>query len=418
MLIILITYFLGLLLYKTAATIIAPFNTKAKKWVKGQWRLQKKIRMAINNRDGKQKIMWVHCASLGEFEQGRPVIEAFREKYPDYKILLTFFSPSGYEVRKNYDKADWVFYLPLDIYPNAKRFIKTVNPSIVLFVKYEFWFHYLSVLKKNNIPTYLISAIFRTDQEFFRSYGGFARKMLKCFTHLFVQNERSVELLKSINITNVTRAGDTRFDRVHQLVSQAVEIPAIEKFKTDKPLLIAGSTWPDDEELIVAYLNSHNNLQLVIAPHEVNEAHISSITKLFQGKKIIRYTQIKGNENLSEYDVLVIDTIGLLMSAYRYGDWAYIGGGFNKSGIHNTLEAATFGLPVVFGPNYQKFMEAKGLIKIEAGFGITVQAQLNAIFDLLLTDQDFRKQAGAKSRAYVEQNLGATNTIINSIIVN
>lgn len=359
--------------------------------------------------------MWIHCSSLGEFEQGRPVIEAFKKQYPDYKILLTFFSPSGYEVRKNYDKADWVFYLPLDLGNNAKRFIEAVNPSVVIFVKYEFWYRYLNNLKKKNIKTYLISAIFRPNQEFFRSYGGFARRMLKCFTHLFVQNERSVELLKSINITNVTLAGDTRFDRVHQLVSQAIEIPAIEKFKTDKPLLIAGSTWSDDEEIIAKYVNRHNDVRLVIAPHEVNEAHINKITKLFPNKKLIRYTQLTGSENLSEYDILIIDTIGLLMSAYRYGDWAYIGGGFNKSGIHNTLEAATFGLPVVFGPNYSKFMEVKELTKIQAGFSISVQAQLDAIFNRLRTNQEFRTQAGEKSKAFVEQNLGATQIILNSV---
>lgn len=410
-------YFIGLVLYKTAATLISPFNPKAKKWVKGQWHLLKKIRKAINNQNGNQKILWVHCSSLGEFEQGRPVIEAFREKHPDYKILLTFFSPSGYEVRKNYNRVDWVFYLPLDLPFNAKRFIRTVNPTVAIFVKYEFWFSYLTGLKKNGTHTYLISAIFRSNQTFFRKCGGFSRKMLSCFDHLFVQNEHSVELLKSINITNVTRAGDTRFDRVYQLVSQAVDIPAIEKFKTGKPLLIAGSTWADDERMIAKYASHHTDMQMVIAPHEVNEPHIESIIKLFPNRKLIRFTRLKDDENLADYDILLIDTIGLLMSAYRYGDWAYIGGGFNKSGIHNTLEAATFGLPVVFGPNFGKFMEAKGLVNAESGFSISAQAQLDAIFDLLRTNEAFRKQAGEKSKAYVKQNLGATTTIADSIIV-
>lgn len=416
MLIMLTIYFLGLFFYKTTATVISPFSIKARKWIKGQWRLLKKIKKAINNHDGKQKILWIHCSSLGEFEQGRPVIEGFREQHPDYKILLTFFSPSGYEVRKSYDKVDWVFYLPLDFLTNAKQFVKAVNPSIAIFVKYEFWYHYLNHLRKNGTKTYLVSAIFRPSQSFFRKHGGFSRKMLGCFTHLFVQNEQSVELLKAININNVTLAGDTRFDRVQQLVSHAVDIPAIEKFKTDKPLLIAGSTWPDDEEMVAKYVNRCSNMQMVIAPHEVNEAHIDLVVKQFPNKKLIRYTQIKGNENLAGYDILIIDTIGLLMSAYQYGDWAYIGGGFIKSGIHNTLEAATFGLPVVFGPNYHKFMEASGLIIAQAGFAISIQAQLDTIFDLLRTNEEFRKQTGAKSKAYVQQNLGATQIILNNIV--
>ncbi len=417
MLIIHIGYFLGLSLYKMVATIIAPFNIKARKWVKSQRRLLRKIREAVDNQDGKQKIMWMHCSSLGEFEQGLPIIEAFKERYPDYKILLTFFSPSGYEVRKSYDKADWIFYLPLDFLYNAKRFVKAVNPKVAIFVKYEFWYNYLNTLKKNGTKAYLISAFFRPKQSFFRWYGGFSRKMLRFFDHLFVQDQRSVNLLKSINITNVTIAGDTRFDRVNQLISRAVRIPAIESFKTNKPLMIAGSTWTSDEDMLVKYLDKHDDIQMVIAPHEVNEAHINIIIKQFANKKLIRYTQLKGDENLSEYDMLIIDTVGLLMSAYRYGDFAYIGGGFILSGIHNTLEAATFGLPTVFGPRYHDFMEAEGLLNAQGAFTFSTQDQLDTILDRMRADEAFRKQAGENSRRYVEQNLGATATIINSTIV-
>lgn len=409
-------YYIGLQLYKFAAVIISPFNTKAKRWLRGQRKLAKSIEEAFAKVGDNEKVMWMHCSSLGEFEQGRPVIEAFREKHPSYKILLTFFSPSGYEIRKDYDKVDWVFYLPLDTYRNAKRFVRAVNPSIAIFVKYEFWYHYLNNLKNRGVKTYLISSIFRPKQSFFKKYGGFSRKMLRCFSHLFVQNAESIELLKSIGITNVTLAGDTRFDRVQQLVSQAIDIPIIEKFKSGKPLLIAGSTWTNEEDKLAEYIDKHNDMQMVIAPHEVNESHINFLVKLFSAKKVARYTQAEGIENLSEYDVLIMDTVGLLMSAYRYGDWSYIGGGFIKSGVHNTLEPATFGLPVVFGPIYENFMEAVELLKAEGGLCFTTQDELDTIFDLLRTNKDFRVKAGKKSKDFVEQNLGATQTIINNLI--
>ncbi len=407
-------YNLGLLLYGLVVFLVSPFNPKAKKWIKGRRKWAGRLKQTVS---GHERIAWFHCSSLGEFEQGRTVIEGFRNRYPDYKILITFFSPSGYEVHKSYAGADWVFYLPLDTYFSARKFIRIVNPSIAIFVKYEFWYHYLSRLKRANIDTYIISAIFRPKQVFFRWYGGFFRRMLNTYKHLFVQNEESRKLLSNLNITNVSIAGDTRFDRVFALAQQAMKIPIIERFVSGKPVIIAGSSWADDEALIAKYLEVRKDLQLIVAPHEVEESNIRRLVQLFSGKKVIRYTQADKDMLLNDYDVLIIDTIGLLMSAYRYGTIAYIGGGFTPSGIHNTLEAATFGLPVIFGPTYDKFQEAKDLIANGGGFSINGQEQLNAILNQLLNDSDYCSSCGNMSKQYVDSKRGATKTILDSIAV-
>ncbi len=322
-------YNLGILIYQFIVTAVSPFNRKAKLWKKGRKKWQSRL-----------LIVWFHCASLGEFEQGRPVIEAFREKYSDIKILLTFFSPSGYEIRKNYPKADYIFYLPLDTRRNAIKFIETVNPIATIFVKYEFWYHYLKQLKKRNIPTYIISAIFREDQVFFKPYGNWYRTFLSNFEHLFVQNEKSQELLASIGISNVTIAGDTRFDRVMTNAQAAKTIPLLEQFVLNSKVLVAGSTWQKDEEIIIEYLKKNPyNLKLIIAPHEINPQNIEKFRAKLSVKSML-YTN-PDETDLADTQVLIIDTIGILSSVYRYGTIAYIGGGFGV-GIHNTLEAAVY----------------------------------------------------------------------------
>lgn len=408
----LLLYNVGLLLYLLVIIIVSPFNSKAKKWIQGRRGLLKQLKKAV---DGSSPIAWVHCSSLGEFEQGRMVIESFRKQNPEYKILLTFFSPSGYEVRKNYAGVDWVFYLPLDTYLNARKFVKIVSPTLTIFVKYEFWYHYLSFLKKRGCKTYLVSAIFRPGQPFFKWYGFFFRRMLRTYRQLFVQNAYSKDLLASIGVTNVSVAGDTRFDRVYALATQAADIPAIKTFASSKPCIIAGSTWYEDEILLADFIKRRNDIKLVIAPHEVEEGNIVRLTQLLDSKKVARYTKLGSDSTLEDFDVLIIDTIGILMSAYRYGSFAYIGGGFNKSGIHNTLEAATFGIPVVFGPNYAKFQEANDLVAGGGGFSISNQQELDEVFAKLVEDEPFRLACGAFCKRYVQEHKGATEIILDKI---
>ena len=408
-----ILYTIGILLYRFIIIVVSPFNGKAKKWLNGRKDIISKLKATTNGYD---KIAWFHCSSLGEFEQGRTVMEAFRKQYNDYKILLTFFSPSGYEVRKNYEAADWVFYLPLDTHRNAKRFIAAVNPTIAIFVKYEFWYYYLTQLKRKGVNTYLASAVFRSKQAFFKWYGGFFRKMLTCYKLLFVQNQQSVELLNSINITNTFLAGDTRFDRVYELAQNATDIPILTQFCSNAKLtLIAGSTWHEDEVLLADYFASQQNLKLIIAPHEVENSRIERLQKQLQAYKTIRYTEVSDSTDLTAYNVLIIDTIGLLMSAYRYGDISYVGGGFGSSGIHNTLEPATFGIPVVFGPIYDKFKEAVELVEAGGAFSAANQQELTSILNKLITNNDLRVQCGNICKAYVEQKRGATKAILSNI---
>ncbi|MFO8021760.1 MAG: glycosyltransferase N-terminal domain-containing protein, partial [Perlabentimonas sp.] len=329
--------------------VFSAFSTKAKYWIDGRKNWYRNLSETIS---GDDKIAWFHCASLGEFEQGRTLMENYRKRNPEHKILITFFSPSGYRVRKNYRGADYVFYLPLDTKRNAKRFIATVKPKVVFFVKYEFWYHFLNELKSAGVPTYLVSAIFRPNQVFFKWYGGWNRRMLACFTHIFLQNDTSKKLLAGIGFKNTTVAGDTRFDRVFATAQSTKEIPLIKEFCGDSTIIVAGSTWPKDEELLIEFINTTTfPVKMIVAPHEISCQHVNNLCTAIN-HPVVRYTD-SDPKNLQESKVLVLDTIGLLASAYQYGHIAYVGGGFG-AGIHNTLEPATFGIPVVFGPNYKK----------------------------------------------------------------
>ncbi|MCB2197081.1 MAG: 3-deoxy-D-manno-octulosonic acid transferase [Bacteroidetes bacterium] len=405
-------YLLGIRIFQILVLLASPFNSKAKLWLKGRKTIFKSLKQNV---DSNEKIYWIHCASLGEFEQGRPLIEALKNAYPQYKILLTFYSPSGYEIRKNYEHADYVYYLPLDTPLNAKHFVEMVKPQAVFFVKYEFWYFFLREINKRNIPLYLVSGIFRKNQRFFKPNGIKSRKMLKWFTHFFVQNEESKELLQSINITNVSVAGDTRFDRVYDITQKAKSLPLIESFTKDEIVLIAGSSWKADEELLLKYFNeSTHQFKLIIAPHEIHKENITRIEKtISDSKKILKFSEAN-KTNIHKADVLIIDSIGILSSVYKYGNIAYIGGGFGK-GIHNILEAATFGLPILFGPNYLKFKEAIELIKLKGAFTIKNYDELKSKLDSFLSNQERIKESGKISSKYVEQNRGATAHILNAI---
>lgn len=400
-------YNLGILLYGWVLRLAAPFNHRAALLLQGRRRVWGDLAAF----SGGDKVAWVHCASLGEFEQGRPLIEALRKQRPDHKVVLTFFSPSGYEVRKNYELADLVLYLPADTAANARRFIDKVQPSEVYFIKYEYWFHYFKALKRRNIPLYLVSAIFREEQIFFRWYGGWFRKLLPLVTRFFVQDERSASLLRSIGVAHCEVAGDTRFDRVKALVEQAREVPVIADFAKGQRVLVAGSTWPPDEAILANWLEqAPADVKIIVAPHEVHEAHVQELVARFKGG-VARFSQLKGAVP-AEVRVLVIDTIGLLSSLYRYGSVAYIGGGFGK-GIHNTLEAATYGMPVIFGPHHKKFKEAMDLLEEGAAFAIAGQADFEQVM-VGLWDGDVARlaAAGAAASAYVGRMTGATERVL------
>jgi len=405
-----IIYSLVIRVYFSLIVIFSLFNNKAKLWLKGRRGLFNYIQSKIHS---KEKIVWFHCASLGEFEQGRPVIEEFKSKFSDYKIILTFFSPSGYELRKNYQIADYIFYLPIDLKKNARKFIELINPQMVFFVKYEFWYYYIKTLHEKNIPLYMISANFRRKQLFFRWYGGWYRGMLKYFTHLFVQEENSKKLLSSIGITNVSICGDTRFDRVYSISKQSKSLALIESFKKRRLTLIAGSTWEKDEKILIKYINSSSNdWQYIIVRHEIQPEHIRKIIKSIN-KRSLKFSDAN-KQNIEDARVLIIDSVGLLASIYKDGDVAYIGGGFGK-GIHNILEAATFGIPVIFGPKYQKFREAKELIKQKGAFSVSNFSELKSKLDEFVFDKDMLRKSGEISQKYVIFNLGATRKIINGI---
>lgn len=359
------------------------------------------------------RFIWFHAASLGEFEQGRPLIEQLREKYPEYKILLTFFSPSGYEVRKNYKGADIICYLPYDKLSEAKAFIDIVNPEKVFFVKYEFWGNMLEELNRRNIPVYLISGIFREKQVFFKWYGGIMRPVLGLFQHLFVQDEKSKQLLDSLNVKNVTICGDTRFDRVLSIQQQAKQYQWAADFRsTSDFILVAGSSWPKDEDILLEHFNNNKSMKLIIAPHEIHEEHIKSIIAKLK-RPYMRYSQLDESK-VKDVDCIIIDAIGFLSSIYRYGDVAYIGGGFGV-GIHNTLEAAVYGIPVIFGPNHQAFREALGLLEVGGGFTISDASSYGDIMKAFMTDSSKLKEAGAKAGAYVKDNSGASDAIFSAV---
>jgi len=407
-------YNLSIYLYIFYIRLGALFNAKAKLMISGRKNIFAKLKSTINT--NQSPIVWFHCASLGEFEQGRPMMEKLKIQQPDTKILLTFFSPSGYEVRKNYSGADYIFYLPMDTPSNVKKFIEIVKPQKVFFVKYEFWFNYLSELKNRNIPTYLVSGIFREDHHFFKSTGGWFRKQLSSFTHFFLQDIKSVELLNSIGYKNVTLCGDTRFDRVFEVAKNAIQLDLVKLFVGDSKTIILGSSWLEDEKIVQSLkLESlpagQAGLKLIIAPHEIDEKHIVSIESQFPGKNL-RYSNANEN-NVKEAHVLIIDNIGMLSSLYQYGTIAFVGGGFGK-GIHNILEAAAFGLPVIFGPNYHKFAEAKELIKLGGAFSIKDVSEFEKTI-LLLSDEQVLKTASQISRMYVHGKVGATDKILAGI---
>ncbi len=407
-------YNTGVRIYFLLIWIASFFKPKAQKWIAGRANWESKIPPNFK----KHKNAWFHFASLGEYEQGKPLLEKFISHFPDHKIVISFFSPSGYEVRKNTPLAHLVLYLPLDTQVNAKKFIALIKPEIVFITKYEYWYHFFTELKKQAIPLYMVSAIFRSQQIFFRFYGGLHRHILKCVTHFFVQNQASLSLLKTINMYNATCVGDTRFDTVSNTLNHAKSFAIIEDFIADKPVLIAGSTWPKDEILLAQLLKNYPNWKLIIAPHEIGLSRIKEIENRFLNG--IQYTSIAASplphEALKNHQTLIIDTIGMLSSLYKYGHIAYIGGGFG-AGIHNTLEAAAFGLPVLFGPKYQKFTEAKDLIKIKAAFSVAKQGDLNNTFAKLSSDNQFCTQAGKKAAVYVQRNIGASQKIIDFVLL-
>lgn len=403
-------YDLGIRFYGLLLKSSAPFHSKANKWVKGRQDFFPQMRQKLAG--NQQPIIWVHCASLGEFEQGRPVIEGLKEQYPAYKIALTFFSPSGFEVRKNYTGADYIFYLPLDTAANAKRFISFLQPRLAVFVKYEFWYHYLFELHQQQIPVISISAIFRTNQLFFKPYGAFYRRLLHLFTHIFTQNQPSALLLKQIGLKQVTVAGDTRFDRVLQTAASTKQIPVAAAFKGEEQVFIIGSSWPQDMQVLVPFIQEHlSAMRFIIAPHEIHDTEIDQLVQLFAGKAI-RYSQAEPG-TAAAYRVLVIDNIGILSSLYRYGSYAYIGGAFGK-GLHNTLEAAVFGLPLFFGPRYDKFQEAVDLVRLNCAFPIHNYSELALKYNKLKEQPDIIVKIKVKAEAYMNQQAGATGKIITA----
>lgn len=403
-------YNIAILLYGLIIRLVSVRHHKAKCWIRGREHLFERLEQTI---DRKARIVWVHVASLGEFEQGRPIIEELRRRHPEYKILLTFFSPSGYEIRKRYAGADYIFYLPLDTPRNVRSFLNMVNPEIVLFVKYEFWLNMLFELRRRKIRTYVVSAIFRRNSIFFRFYGGLWRTALESFETIFVQNEESKQLLAGLGFDNVLVTGDTRFDRVAEIARQAKRIDIVERFKGLHRLFIAGSTWGPDEELLIPLMNANPLLKFVIAPHEMEEARIE---KLLAAAKhgAIRYTACNADTDFSDKQLLILDTMGMLSSVYGYASWGYIGGGFGV-GIHNTLEAATFGLPIAFGPNYKKFKEACDLVTLGAAASIANYDELTAWFAPLRDDDEQLQKAGHIAKEYTLRHQGATDEILKTI---
>jgi 3-deoxy-D-manno-octulosonic-acid transferase len=393
-------YNLGILIFRAGARLISPFNKKARLWTKGQNKWFSWLKAKINYGDN---YIWIHCASLGEFEQGRPVIEAVKKEKPDCKIILTFFSPSGFEIRKDYPRADIICYLPADTPRNARRFIELINPELVIYVKYEFWHNYIYELKRRNIPLYLICGIFRKEQHFFRWYGGFFRAMLHKFTRIFVQDKPSMDLLESIGIKNYTASGDTRFDRVLQIASEAGSIPQIEQFRRDERLFLAGRSWKQDED--------PGKLKWIFAPHEVDGENIGRLEKLF-ACKCVRYSGFTAGE--ADARVMIIDNIGMLSSAYRYAYIAEVGGGFGK-GIHNVLEPSCWGIPVLFGPEHKRFREALELIDTGGAATFKNYSEFEAIIDRWLTDDNLYRKAAESAGRYVRNNSGATAGIMKEI---
>jgi 3-deoxy-D-manno-octulosonic-acid transferase len=393
--------------------ITAFFSPKIKLFVNGRKNVFNQLSEKIKPTD---KTIWFHAASLGEYEQGLPVMEKIKAKYTEHKIVLTFFSPSGFEVRKNNSIADVTVYLPLDTRKNSKKFIKLVDPELTFFIKYEYWPNYLNQLKKDNRRTYLISGVFRENQAFFKWYGGFYRKALKAFDYFFVQGETSKNLLQSIGYTNVKISGDTRFDRVASILERDNTLDFIDAFKNNTPIIVVGSSWPKDEELLVTYINKSKGIKFIIAPHNIKDQQLQELnTKIH--KKVVLFSQMGTNNNFSlqDFDVFIIDTIGILTKIYSYADLAYVGGGFGNPGVHNILEPATFGIPIVIGPNYDHFEEATSLVHSGGCISITNQKELNEVFDLLVQNQEERYKKGLICSTFVTMNSGATAIVLDHL---
>lgn len=391
--------------------IVALFSAKMKLFVEGRKVVFPLLEQKIKSSD---KTIWFHAASLGEYEQGLPVIEKIKEKYPSHKIVVSFFSPSGYEVRKNNTVADVTVYLPLDTKKNAREFLRLVHPELVFFIKYEYWLNYLSELKKQNTPTYLISGIFRPNQMFFKWYGEFYRKALDKFTYFFVQNESSKNLLNQLGKTNVAISGDTRFDRVAAILEKDNTLSFISQFKNNKTTIVIGSSWPKDENLLIDYINACNSdVKFIIAPHNIKSVQIEQLKNSIQ-KNCVLFSE-KENKTLSDYNVFIIDTVGILTKIYSYADIAYVGGGFGNPGVHNLLEPATFGVPIIIGPNYSHFAEAIDLVRLGGCISISNKEQLGLTFQNLIEDEKFRQERGTICSTFVQANKGATNTIMKNI---
>ena len=391
--------------------IASLFNKKVKKMWAGERQAIKVLKEKI---DPDARYIWFHAASLGEFEQGRPLIEHLHKIHPEYKILLTFFSPSGYEVRKNYEGADIICYLPLDTIRNARRFLRTIKPVMAFFIKYEFWYNYLHILQHRGVPTYSVSSIFRPDQIFFQWYGKQYGRVLKCFTHFYVQNIESKTLLAKLGITDVDVVGDTRFDRVLQIKEASKQLPIVEQFTANaEKVFVAGSSWLPDEEIFLKYFAIHKDWKLIIAPHVIGDEHLSQIFELLKGRRVIRYTQAT-EENVKDAEVLIIDCFGLLSSIYHYGTVSYVGGGFGV-GIHNVLEAAVWDIPVVFGPNNKHFQEAQGLMMAQGGFEINDYQSFRDLMMRFETDASFLQTSGKYAGAFVKSRAGATEKIMGSV---
>ena len=391
--------------------IASLFNKKVKKMWAGERQAVKVLKEKV---DPEAHYIWFHAASLGEFEQGRPLIEHLRETHPEYKILLTFFSPSGYEVRKNYEGADIICYLPLDTIRNARRFLRAVKPVMAFFIKYEFWYNYLHILQHRGVPTYSVSSIFRPDQIFFQWYGRQYGRVLKCFTHFFVQNMESKALLAKLGITDVDVVGDTRFDRVLQIKEASKQLPIVEQFTAHaQKVFVAGSSWLPDEEIFIKYFDIHKDWKLIIAPHVISDEHLSQIFELLKGRRVVRYTEAT-EENVKDAEVLIIDCFGLLSSIYHYGTVSYVGGGFGV-GIHNVLEAAVWDIPVVFGPNNKHFQEAQGLMLVQGGFEINDYQSFRDLMMRFETDASFLQNAGENAGAFVKSRAGATAKVMENV---
>lgn len=401
-------YNIFLVFYRTIIRIASIWNKKAKLWIEGRIDIVEKIKSIKGHNP---EIIWVHCSSLGEFEQGRPLIEKLIKQYPSDNILLTFFSPSGYEIRKNYDGAAWVFYLPMDSAHNAREIFDILEPRMMILVKYDYWYYYITECKKRNIPLLMISAIFNKRQPFFKWYGDLHRKMLHSFTHIFVQDDHSKQLLESLNIKNVTVTGDTRFDRVSEIADNFQPLPLIESFTRNARVIVAGSTWPDDEKIIQAANKKFSDLKLIIAPHEIHKENLDQLRSLFP--EAILYSELV-NGLTPKSNQLIIDNIGMLSKLYYYSTISFVGGGFNK-GIHNTIEAAVYGKPVIFGPNYKKFREAIGLIESTGGISVNNSEELSATLTLLLNNEREINERSDRSRQFVSKNKGATEKILSFI---